>query len=95
MGEQLYFETIITLPEGSGHNPLTITKLETDVANTFHRIADLNTKVKFHSISLKGSNAPIHAQASDQFFFVIKSNSFRFIVTGSNCFLDNYVQWRD
>ena len=67
MGEQLYFETIITLPEVSGSHPLTVKKLETNVANTFHRIADLNKKVKFRSISLKGSNAPIHAQASDQF----------------------------
>ncbi|KIM49587.1 hypothetical protein M413DRAFT_438772 [Hebeloma cylindrosporum] len=63
MGEQLYFETTITLPEVSGRNPLPIKNFETDVANTFHRIADLNTKVKFHSISLKGSNAPIHAQS--------------------------------
>jgi len=95
MGEQLYFETTITLPEVSGRSPLTITKLETDVANTFHRIADLNTKVKFHSISLKGSNAPIHAQASDQLVSVIKYISFWFIVTGSHFFLDNYKQGRD
>lgn len=91
----MYFETTITLPELSGRNVLAIKKLETDVADTFHRIGDLNTKVKFHSISLKGSNAPIHVLASDQLVFVIKSNSTRLIVTDSDNFLDNYKQRRD
>jgi len=65
MGEELYFETTITLPEVSGLSPLTIKKFETDVANTIHRIGDLNKKVNFDFVSLKGSNAPIHAQVSD------------------------------
>ncbi|KAF8959955.1 hypothetical protein BDZ97DRAFT_1835763 [Flammula alnicola] len=62
--EQMYFETTLILPEVDAHAaPLSIKGFETDAPNTLHRFGDLNTKVLFGSISLRGSNAPIHAKS--------------------------------
>jgi hypothetical protein len=57
---QVGFEITIILPELSGDSaPLTIKNFETDFGNSVHRIGDLNGKVFFDSISLRGSNGPI------------------------------------
>jgi hypothetical protein len=59
-GYRLNFEMTVILPELSGDSaPLIINGLETDISNSVHRIEDLNGKVFFNSISLRGSNGPI------------------------------------
>ena len=61
---RLHFATKVILPELSDGSPLLIKKFETDVRNTAHRIGDLNEKVLFQSLHLKGSNGLIHAQVN-------------------------------
>ena len=58
------FETKVTFPELSGDSPLLVKKLETDVHNTAHRVRDLNEKVLFQSLHLKGSNGRIDVLVS-------------------------------
>jgi hypothetical protein len=60
----LHFATKIIFPELSDKSPLLIKKFETDVQNTVHRLGDLNEKVVFQSLHLKGSNGPIDVQVS-------------------------------
>jgi hypothetical protein len=61
---RLHFAIKVTFPELSDGSPLLIKKFETDVHNAAHRIRDLNEKVLFQSLHLKGSNGPIHAQVN-------------------------------
>ncbi|KAF8802647.1 hypothetical protein BYT27DRAFT_7172708 [Phlegmacium glaucopus] len=62
--DRLYFATKVILPEASPESsPLLIKKFETDVANTIHRVGDLNKKVLFQSLLLKGSNARIDIES--------------------------------
>ena len=69
----MHFATKVTFPELSDESPLLIKKFETDVHNTAHRVGDLNEKVFFQSLHLKGSNARIDVQVS---FIVIDLRSF-------------------
>lgn len=59
----MYFETTVTLPEGSEDSPLTIDKFETDVPNTSHAV-DFLSKILFTEIKLAATNAPVHAQVN-------------------------------
>ena len=64
---RLHFATKVTFPELSDESPdspLLIKKFETDVHNAVHRVGDLNEKVLFQSLHLKGSNARIDVQVS-------------------------------
>jgi hypothetical protein len=57
------FETTVVLPEVEVDSaPRQIKKFETDVHNTVHRIGDLNQKIIFDSLSLRGTNGPINVQ---------------------------------
>jgi hypothetical protein len=57
----MYFETTVTLPEGSEDSPLSINSFETDVPNTSHNVDDLS-KIVFTAIKLKATNAPVLSQ---------------------------------
>ena len=58
-------EAKVILPELSPEfSPLLIKKFETDVVNTVHHVGDLNKKVLFQSLLLKGENAGIDVQVS-------------------------------
>jgi len=64
VSNRLHFTTKIILPESSTpHSPLLINKFETDVVNTAHRVGDLNEKVRFQSLVLKGSNGHIDVES--------------------------------
>jgi hypothetical protein len=54
------FVTTVILPEiDAGSSPIQIKKFETDVPTTVQRIGDLNQKIVFDHLSLRGSKAPI------------------------------------
>ncbi|KIM36769.1 hypothetical protein M413DRAFT_13744 [Hebeloma cylindrosporum] len=60
----MVFETTVVLPEvEAGSEPLQIKKFETDVPNTVHHIGDLNQKIAFDSLSLRGTNGPIDVES--------------------------------
>ena len=61
---RMHFATKVTFPELSDESPLLIRKFETDVQDTAHRVRDLNDKVLFQSLLLKGSNGAIDVQVS-------------------------------
>jgi len=61
---KLLVEAKVILPElSSESSPLLIKKFETDVVNTVHHVGDLNKKVLFQSLLLKGENAGIDVQS--------------------------------
>jgi hypothetical protein len=61
---RLHFATKVILPElSTSDSPLLINKFETNVVNTAHRVGDLNEKVLFQSLRLKGSNARIDVES--------------------------------
>jgi hypothetical protein len=50
--DQLYFETVIMFPQSTQRrSPLRIKNLETDVANTFHRVHAIAEHLVFDNIS--------------------------------------------
>jgi hypothetical protein len=65
----MYFETTVTLPEGSEDSPFHINNFETDVPNTSHTVGNLS-KISFTEIKMAATNAPIHAQASRSILFL-------------------------
>lgn len=59
----MVFETTVILPEVlDGEPPLQIKEFWADVSSTTHRFANLNKKVHFDSVTLKGLNAPIEVK---------------------------------
>ncbi|KAF8911655.1 hypothetical protein CPB84DRAFT_1762498 [Gymnopilus junonius] len=61
---QIRYELSVVLPELSVEAlPLTIKNFETDIVNSAHFLEDLNGKVFFDSLLLKGSNGPVHAKS--------------------------------
>lgn len=64
--DRLTFEVTLTLPAS---DPLVINNFEADLPNMSYTIEDLQTF--FQTLSLKGSNAPIHAEVwTDHFSFL-------------------------
>lgn len=58
--DQVVFETTVILPEvWDAEMPLQIKEFRADATSTTYRFADLNKKVYFDSVILKGLNAPI------------------------------------
>jgi len=54
------FVTSVILPEvDAGSSPIQIKKFETDVPTTVQRIGDLNQKIVFDHLSLRGTKSPI------------------------------------
>ncbi|KAK0196019.1 hypothetical protein F5146DRAFT_924767 [Armillaria mellea] len=59
-----HFDITITIPEPSSTSASNIKNFETDVPNFSQSLQDLESRVHFGKISLKGSNMPIQAEAS-------------------------------
>ncbi|PBK88467.1 hypothetical protein ARMGADRAFT_937255 [Armillaria gallica] len=60
-----YFDITITIPEPSSTSATNIKNFETDVPNFSQSFQDLESRVHFGKISLKGSNMPIQAESLD------------------------------
>jgi len=65
----------VILPEVE-KSALIMQSFDTDVPNTSHEIVNLDGKVFFTDISLKGTNGGIHAEVSAwwRFFFSVEKN---------------------
>ncbi len=61
----MVLETTVILPEiWDGEMPLQIKQFRADASSTTYRFGDLNKKVYFDSVILKGLNAPIEVTVS-------------------------------
>ncbi|PBK58817.1 hypothetical protein ARMSODRAFT_967407 [Armillaria solidipes] len=58
-----HFDITITIPEPSSTSASNIKNFETDVPNFSQSLQDLESRVHFGKISLKGSNMPIQAES--------------------------------
>ncbi len=61
----MHFLTTVTFPQPSNDSSISVKSFETDVPDTHHSVKNfLGSKIKFESISLKGSNAGIYVKVS-------------------------------
>ncbi|KAK0459312.1 uncharacterized protein EV420DRAFT_1642284 [Desarmillaria tabescens] len=58
-----YFDITVTIPEPSSTSACNIKNFETDVQNFAQLFQDLENRVHFSQISLRGSNGPIQAES--------------------------------
>ena len=70
----MFFETLITLPDGNTDSPISVKRFKTDVPNTSQYFADMAAKILFESIDVGGSNAPIEIEVCTTAFAVTMSN---------------------
>ncbi|KAF8190898.1 hypothetical protein BJ912DRAFT_902997 [Pholiota molesta] len=62
--EGMVFQTTVVLPEAATHDaPLFVRGLEIDAPNFVYRFADMNEKIHFGSLELRGSNQPIDVKS--------------------------------
>ncbi|KAK0212268.1 hypothetical protein DFS33DRAFT_1280260 [Desarmillaria ectypa] len=74
--DRLYFDITVTIPEPSSSSASNIKNFETDVQNVAQLLKDLENRVHFGKISLRGSNAPIQAESLEfDYGKIITSNA--------------------
>jgi len=70
----MFFETLITLPDGNADSPISVKIFKTDVPNTSQHFADMAAKILFESIDVGGTNAPIEIEVCTSAFAIRMSN---------------------